>query len=286
MAARRGILHRAWPRVLLSGLVLLVVLSSVLAITENPNFVPSVLLAGSFLVPITLVTYFYERGPADEMPVGTVALCFLWGGAVGTVVAGTLEYETLHALGVFALLGVGVIEECAKLAVPLVVFARRRYRTEADGLLFGVASGMGFAALETMGYGFVAFIASRGSLGALEATVIVRGLLAPAGHAAWTGLICAVLWRERRRAGRPVVNRAVVAAFLGAVLLHALWDTLNSIGGPAIDGWHVTLPLSLAVALTSLTLLIRRVRESSRAEASCTPARRGRTPDGAEPARV
>ena len=117
-------------------------------------------------------------------------------------------------------------------------------------------------------------------MGALEATLVVRGLLSPAGHAAWTGLICAVLWRERRRAGRPVVNRAVVTALLGAVLLHALWDTLNSIRGPAIEGWDVTLPLGLAVALTSLILLIRRVRESSRVEASCTPARRGRKLEG------
>ena len=287
-AERRGIVHQAWPRVLLGGLVVLVALAWSLAMTENPNFVPGVLLAGSFLVPVTLVTYLYERRPADDIPVGTVALCFLWGGALGTQIAGVLEYGTLHELGVFALLGVGVIEECAKLVVPLAIFARGRYRTEADGLLFGVASGMGFAALETMGYGFVAFIASRGNLGALEATLVVRGLLSPAGHAAWTGLICAVLWRERRRAGHSVVNRAVVSAFLGAVLLHALWDTLNSIRGPAIGGWDVTLPLSLAVALTSLILLIRRVRESRRVEASSTvPHRaRGGRPDGVEPAGV
>jgi protease PrsW len=52
---------------------------------------------------------------------------------------------------------------------------------------------MGFAALETMGYGFVTLLASRGNLALLEEALLARGLASPAGHAAWTGLVCAVL---------------------------------------------------------------------------------------------
>ena len=89
-------------------------------------------------------------------------------------------------------------------------------------------------------------------------------LLSPTNHAAWTGLVCAVLFRERLRAGRGVLNHRIVGAFLTAVVLHALWDFFNSLAGMAIVDLISNL-LSLLVAIVSLTLLIRRVREARRA---------------------
>jgi len=66
-----------------------------------------------------------------------------------------------------------------------------------------IAAGMGFAALETMGYGLVSFMQSRGDILILQQVLLIRGLLSPAGHAAWTGFVCAVLWRERERLPCP-----------------------------------------------------------------------------------
>jgi hypothetical protein len=40
-----------------------------------------------------------------------------------------------------------------------------------------------------MGYGLAAFLNNNGSVGALEATLLVRGLVSPVGHAAWTGRV-------------------------------------------------------------------------------------------------
>jgi protease PrsW len=252
------ILRRRWLRIFIAGLVLLYFTERVLVATSNLNFVPSVIMLGAFLVPVVFVTYLYERLPDWEVPLGPLATCFLWGGAVGTLVAGTLEYDLLRSLGVFALLGVGLIEESAKMIFPLIFFFAGRYRSEASGILFGVASAMGFAALETMGYAFVTLLQSRGSLGALDEVLLVRGLMSPAGHAAWTGLVCAVLWRERLKVGHATVNWRVVAAFLTAVVLHALWDTFNSLQGAGAL-------LGLGVALVSLIFLVRRVREADRA---------------------
>ena len=252
------ILRRRWVRTLAAGLILLYLTERILVTTGNPNFVPSVILLGAFLVPVVFVAYLYERLPDWEVPVGPLATCFLWGGAVGTLVAGTLEYDLLRSLGIFSLLGIGLIEESAKLIFPLIYFFAGRYRSEASGILFGVASAMGFAALETMGYAFVTLLQSKGSLGALDEVLLVRGLMSPAGHAAWTGLVCAVLWRERLKAGHAVLNWRVVAAFLTAVVLHALWDAFNSLQGA------IAL-LSLGVALASLIFFVRRVREADRA---------------------
>ncbi len=253
-----GILRSRWLRTFIAGLVLLYVTERVLVTTGNPNYVPSVILLGAFLVPVVFVTYLYEHLPGWELPLAPLSTCFLWGGAVGTLVAGTLEYGLLRSLGIFALLGVGLIEEGAKLIFPLIFYFAGRYRSEASGILFGVTSAMGFAALETMGYAFVTLLQSHGSLGALDEVLLVRGLMSPAGHAAWTGLVCAVLWRERLKAGHATLNRRVAVAFLTAVVLHALWDTFNSIQGGAEL-------LSLGVALASLVFLVRRVREADRA---------------------
>jgi hypothetical protein len=45
--------------------------------TSNPNYAPSVILLGAFLVPITFVTYLYERLPSWDVPLQTLAVCFL-----------------------------------------------------------------------------------------------------------------------------------------------------------------------------------------------------------------
>lgn len=252
-------------RIFVSGLVLLYLVERVLVSTGNPNYVPSVILLGAFLVPVTFVTYLYERLPNWEIPLPALAVCFLWGGVLGTVVAGSLEYNVARGLGILPTLFIGLIEESAKLIVPLIFYLLGRYRSEAAGIVLGVATAMGFAALETMGYGFVSLLSSRGNLGVLDEVLLVRGLTSPAGHAAWTGLVCAVLWRERAKAGRIKIGWRVIGAFLTAVILHALWDTFNGFKGASfVESLSLKL-LSLTVAIVSLTLLIRRIREARRA---------------------
>lgn len=61
------------------------------------------------------------------------------------------------------------------------------------------------------------------------------------------------------------MNGKVVGAFATAVVLHALWDTFNLLQGAIFAGLLGLELLSLLVALVSLTLLIRRVREASSA---------------------
>jgi protease PrsW len=258
------ILRRRWFQIFIIGLVLLYLVERTLLYTQSLNYVPSVLLLGAFLVPVAFVTYLYERLPEWEVPLPPLAVCFVWGGMLGTVVAGSLEYELLRDLGVLALLGVGLIEEGAKLILPLIFYFLGRYRSEAAGIVLGVSAAMGFAALETMGYGFVTLLQSQGSLATLDEVLIARGLTSPAGHAAWTGLVCAVLWRERAKAGRPVLNGKVVGAFATAVILHALWDTFNLLRGTTFVGFLSLEFLSLLVAVASLMLLVRRVREASK----------------------
>jgi RsiW-degrading membrane proteinase PrsW (M82 family) len=144
---------------------------------------------------------------------------------------------------------VGLIEESAKLLVPLALLLLTGYRSAADGLVIGVTVGMGFAVLETMGYGFVTLLLSKGNIGAVEQLLFLRGVLAPAAHLAWTGLSCAALHRAWS-SGRPRAVLAFVGMFVLVVVLHGLWDAMSS-------------PLAyLVLGLVSLGLLGREVRRT------------------------
>jgi RsiW-degrading membrane proteinase PrsW (M82 family) len=220
--------------------------------TQNVNLVPSVLVLGALLVPVTFVVYLFERLRGQPVVLPALAVSFAAGGSVGVAAASVLEYQTLRDLGTLPMLAVGLIEESVKLVVPLWLLARGRFRAPADGLLIGVTAGMGFAALETMGYGLAALIASRGQIGDAELVVLLRGLVSPVGHAAWTGLVCAALWRAFR--APPGARRwlAPAAAFAVAVCLHALWDSIESLDA------HVVLGLvSGALLVTQIRLVMR-----------------------------
>jgi len=250
-----------WFQVFCGGLVLFAGAEEALRITSNLNLVPTVMLLGAFLVPVSYVTYFSSRESVVDkgthvLPVTLVANCFLVGGATGIIAAGLVEYTTLKHASLASLIGVGTIEEAAKLIIPIVLYIGARYRSEADGLLLGVASGMGFAALETMGYGLTALIRSQGSVGTLEQVLLVRGLLSPVGHAAWTGLVCSTLWRVRLKTGK-LFNPVVLVAFALAISLHTLWDLVGFSNIAAVTYVGYTI-----VGTISLVLLMQRVRKA------------------------
>lgn len=219
----------SWLIVLVAGVALYVLVLRTMVATRNPNFVPSMILLGATVVPATFLTFVQGRSGRWQVPTAILAVAAFFGGVIGVVAAGWLEYDALRDLGTLPMVFVALIEESAKMLVPLIillVWARQR-RDPSDGLVIGVAAGMGFAALETMGYAFSALLSSKGNIGAVEQTLFVRGLLAPAGHTAWTGLTCGALWAF---AAVPTGRRLAVllGTFAGAVTLHALWDSLGS----------------------------------------------------------
>jgi RsiW-degrading membrane proteinase PrsW (M82 family) len=245
------LIRSAWLRTLATGLALYLVVTIATLATDNPHLMPSLLMLGALLVPVTFVVYVYQRVPIGAEVVPALASCFVVGGLIGTAAAAVLEYETLVELGALPMLAVGTIEESVKLALPLLLFLRRRFLQPSAGVLFGIAAGMGFASFESMGYGLVELIESGGSIGATEALLAARGLVSPAGHAAWTGLVCGVLWRARASGPEAGSRWWIPAAFLTAVGLHSLWDATDS--GV----------LRAAVAVVSLVLLARQLRQAS-----------------------
>jgi RsiW-degrading membrane proteinase PrsW (M82 family) len=227
-AARTTVGRRwAWVATLLVGVALFELVRSALVDTGNPNLLPSLILLGASVIPASFVAFVYGRRLAYDVSGLLLAFTALVGGVVGVVLAGVWEYHTLVRLGGVPTLAVGFAEETAKLIIPAAVLLFVGYRRPANGLLLGVASGAGFAALETMGYAFVTLIETRGDLGTVDGLLLLRGLLSPAAHMAWTGLTAAALWEAAARRWQARALLRFVLVYLIAVGLHTTWDTVH-----------------------------------------------------------
>jgi protease PrsW len=238
-----------WPkrywRIFLLGLFAYIIVTQVLLITQNLHMVPLELLLASALVPAVFVIFCFEQNAFADMPFGVVSITFMSGAILGLTIAAVLEPLLLpptiasgSAITLGAALLIGLCEESAKVVSVLWFLRDKRLRSELDGLILGAAAGMGFAALETAGYGFVAFLTGfTNSLSSNSSTVvaidqgihqmnyslILRMALAIFGHGVWTAIVCASIWRDRRQKTFRLTF-GVVLAFCIAVGLHALWD--------------------------------------------------------------
>ncbi|MGJ5755716.1 RsiW-degrading membrane proteinase PrsW (M82 family) [Streptomyces puniciscabiei] len=218
-----------WRRCLGGGLALWALTAWVTYETRNSVLLPTLILLGSFLVPVAFVLWAYERHGRD-LGVSAILGCFLAGGALGVLGAPlTGPYPVSPSPAMFV--GVGLIEEAAKLGA--LVFALRRQpavRGLRAGLVLGAAVGLGFAALESAGCAVNAAVSAQGiDLRTLLETEIVRGLLASFGHGVWTAIAGGVLLSRRRLNGHFRVSAPVAGTWLGVSLLHALWESTHGI---------------------------------------------------------
>jgi RsiW-degrading membrane proteinase PrsW (M82 family) len=251
--------HWSWLVVLVVGGVLFELIRRAIVSTGNPNLVPALILLGAAVVPAAFLTFVAGRRLVFAVSPGTVLFTALVGGVIGVVTAGELEYDTLRRLGTLPMVGVGLIEEFAKLIVPaaLLLFVRRN-RHPADGLLLGVASGAGFAVLETMGYAFVVLIRSRGNLDVVDDVLFVRGILSPAAHMAWTALAAAALWAAAAERWHPRALARFVGAYVVVVVLHTAWD---------LSGTTVAYVVLAVISLALLTVTSHRLAAPRRRQA-------------------
>ncbi len=218
--------QNAWIKVLSTAAVFYVLLLVAYLLTDNSNLIPTLVMVGNFMVPVTFVAFLYERRHLSRLTMPTVSLAFLYGGLVGVIAASLLEPFFISQLDLGAILKVGFIEEFAKILGVLVIARHRRHDSEMTGLILGAAVGMGFAALESTGYAFTAFLESQGSISTTVGVTLIRGLFSPLGHGTWTAILASVLFRESR-GGHFRIDLKVIGAYLLVSILHAMWDGLT-----------------------------------------------------------
>jgi RsiW-degrading membrane proteinase PrsW (M82 family) len=222
----------SWKHVFFTGLVLWLASVLVTGLTGNLIMIPTVILLGSFLVPVTAVVWYLDHYQSEALSPWRVLSAFLVGGVLGVLAASVLE-ALLLSDGVLVYLGVGFLEELSKL-IALVLVARGMVRHSVrDGVVLGAAVGFGFAAFESSGYAFATLLEREGatvrlSLGSMVFTELLRGILAPVGHGLWTGIVGGVLFGASR-GGRLRLTGSVIGTFVLVSLLHGLWDSMRGI---------------------------------------------------------
>src|SRR5207253_6043565 len=223
-----------WWAVFLGGLVLWGATIAVARITHNIILLPTIILLGSFLVPITAVVWYLDHDPSPALSPRRIVTAFLIGGVVGVLGASLLEYWLVRA-GLVGAFEVGLIEEFVKGAfIVVVALGIRRFHIR-DGMVLGATVGFGFAALESSGYALASLFVVQGhqlflSLTSVVITELVRGVLAPFGHGLWSALLGGVIFAAARRGGlRPTWG--ILGTYLAVSALHGTFDAFYGIVG-------------------------------------------------------
>jgi len=243
----------SWRRVFVTGAILFVATAWVLLQTGNPNLYPTVVLLGSFLVPVTFVFLLYDHQHWSTLSFESIVRAFVYGGTLGILGASALEPlllprivgESGGGLGLTGALAVGAIEEGSKLVAVMLVARGMRHIGALDGLILGAAVGMGFAALESSGYAFTALITSGGDVIASLQLTIIRAILSPFGHGTWTAIAAAALFHESDERGYRITP-LVVGAFVFVTVLHGIWDGLDI--GAYLSVLDMPLSISVLIA--------------------------------------
>lgn len=213
---------------LFSRMLLISVAISVLLIIgfrtfENPNLVPGLMFIGSFAVPVSTLIFFLEMNAPRNISVFMVmALAFL--GGVTSLFVALIFFDRLHFLSdLMSASAAGIIEEVAKVLVVVLIAGRfTRYKWILNGLLFGAAIGMGFAAFESAGYAY-----RSTSFEGMVDNLVLRGLLSPFMHIVWTANAAAALWMvkgDKKFNWNMLVDMRFLRVLLSSMVLHMIWN--------------------------------------------------------------
>jgi RsiW-degrading membrane proteinase PrsW (M82 family) len=232
--SQRAIWAPRWWAVFLIGLALWIATIGAAYLTTNLILLPTIVLIGSFLVPVTAVVWNLDHDPSPELSPRRILGAFIVAGVVGVLGASVLEYYFVGG-GVTGFLEVGLIEEFVKgLLILAVAWGVRTYRTK-DGMVLGATVGFGFAALESSGYALVSLFVIHGhqlflSVTSVITTELIRGVLAPFGHGMWSALLGGAIFAAARH-GRLSMAWSVLGAFILVAILHGAFDTFSGIIG-------------------------------------------------------
>lgn len=211
---------------------------SLLALFLNNSWLNIVvLIVGGLVGPATFVTYIRDHQLLGFRQ-SRLSLIFAGSAIFAAPVAWLLERMWLIGIDSSSLdfaqfrlpLYVSLIEESVKLLVCIALVRTKKVQFLMDAVVFGAAAGMGFAAVESMIYGW-SHMEEASSVGMLS-VLWIRALLSPFGHGAWTAIAAAGFWigvasKQSKAFGnaRAVYKiGSAILLFLIVIGLHTLWD--------------------------------------------------------------
>lgn len=230
------------------------------------------------VLPVVAAFLWVDRWE-PEPPLLLLA-AFLWGAGI-SVLGAALINDAATGIGeyrfgtdggdvVAAVISAPVVEEAFKGAFLVGLLCLRR--REIDGLVDGVV----YAGLVAAGFAFTENILYFGRAFAVDGGVadvfLMRGVLSPFAHPVFTafmGIAVGLVARRRNLAGEVLVHRVgyVVAGYLGAVGLHALWNASAGLGYlPAVYGVIMVPMFGVLIAL-----VVRQRRREQRMVSAALP---------------
>jgi CRP-like cAMP-binding protein/RsiW-degrading membrane proteinase PrsW (M82 family) len=252
--------RRAFWLTLALGLVLFTALDALARVSQSFELSIAVLLVGAVVGPASYVVYLSTTNVLTREPRRLTTTFVIAGASL------PLAYVVERALGTLGFLNAftyALVEEPIKVLAIVWLLRRSDVRFQMDGVIYGAAAGMGFAALEAVDFGLRSPIPVSGMLDILW----LRALLSPFNHGTWTAIVCAALWQSRYGDGRYKYWQ-VGGAFAMTIGLHAAWDWLPV---PPFLYYYYYMGIGI-VGLAVLGLIVKRARsEQERALAKINP---------------
>lgn len=207
---------------------------------------------------VYLLWHFHHANKYKHESTGLLIGTFALGGLF-TLIAAFIEPNAPQNAGIgitflYYLFGVAAIEETGKfLVVRFLPYRSKQFDETMDGVIFGIAAGLGFAAVENVFYAF-----TYGGTVAL-----FRAFVSVPGHAFY-GAIMGYYLAEAKVRGIPwLALRGLVLA----ILLHGIFDTLAQ-----DTGWFALLILPVFVWFVYFAI-VRKEIVNAQKEAALTHSR-------------
>jgi RsiW-degrading membrane proteinase PrsW (M82 family) len=230
------------------------------------GLITAALCVAVLLLPLVYALYLYEAQVYKEEPLPVAVALGLLGIGIGIgVTIGTDRLVSSEASlsftvtgGSLAIMGVVVplIQEAVKPLPAVALRVRPAFRDETmDGLVFGVAAGLGFG----VGESFVRFaniltdLPVRSTPGTWIYPLVTTAVLLPLLQGTTTGILCAAVWRV-------ALGRADALALVGvpvAVGGHVAFSTVTQV--LVNHGWSQLVILAWQAAVVVLLLVFMRV---------------------------
>ena len=208
-----------WRIFLLVGTGVCVTLG-VLVNSGNTSLHALYAIASAALVPTTICVFLGELSRHTGPGLGLMSGTFVIGGVISIGLTLIVDVVSGVANPVFA----GLVEEpCKGLILLVLFFGLKQFRSPLSGLSFGAAVGAGFASFETFIYAY------RFRGGGLPSTAILllRGVLSPLAHTAWTSAFGGAVWSIRAAGNKKRRENACWSAVFilcGMIICHGVFN--------------------------------------------------------------
>ncbi|MGB3484412.1 MAG: PrsW family intramembrane metalloprotease [Mycobacterium sp.] len=226
----------------------------ILLTAVNPVGTAIGFVLSSVAIAVVVLAYLWLDRFEPE-PARLLILAFAWGASVAIVVSLILEMLFGTLLGASEetdwrtmAVAAPVIEEAAKGAFLLIMMTGRRRRelnSLVDCLVYAGLVAAGFAWLEDIFY-----IASGESLGGSLVTAALRLVMAPFAHPLFTTSIGIGVYFALQQRNVFAKIGYLVLGYLGAVLLHGLWNGSAVLG----FGWYLAVYVLWMVPMFGLAI--------------------------------